>query len=189
MSFHSNIIKAKLTDISALDGQPLAYIGIGSNLGSDSTNPQQILEQAFEALKSLSASPIGVSSLWESQPIDCPPGSPLFINAVAVLAPRISDPLTLLRALQDIELEFGRLRTGQRNAPRTLDLDLLSYGETVRSDEVLTLPHPRLHQRAFVVFPLLEISPDYRVPGTLLRLSELAHSLAEQGLRKVGNNA
>lgn len=189
MSFPSNIIKANLTDVSALDAQPLAYIGIGSNLGADGVNPQKTLAQAVLALKSLSALPVVVSSVWESQPIDCPPDSPVFFNAVAVLAPRIDAPVALLRELQRIELEFGRQRTGQRNAPRTLDLDLLSYGETLWNDEILTLPHPRLHQRAFVVFPLLEVSSEYCVPGTSLRLGDLAHSLAGQGLRKVGNIA
>lgn len=189
MSFHSNIIKARLSDVPALKDKALAYIGIGSNLGSNTGSPEQTLAQAFLALASLSAFPIVVSSLWESQPIDCPTDSPLFINAVAALSPSVTQPLLLLRQLQRIEQEFGRCRTGQRNAPRTLDLDLLSYSDTVWDDETLTLPHPRLQQRAFVVFPLLEISPEYCVPRTSHCLSDLAHTLAGQGLRKFRNNA
>ncbi len=189
MSSHSNIIKASCADIPALEGKPLAYIGVGSNLGAGDADPQRTLEQAFVALATLSALPIAVSSLWETEPIDCPPGSPLFINAVVALAPRLSHPRDLLEELQRIEQEFGRLRLGERNAPRSLDLDLLSYADVLWEDEILTLPHPRLQQRAFVVFPLLEVAPEYRIPGTSSRLSELTYSLVGQGVRKLRNNA
>jgi 2-amino-4-hydroxy-6-hydroxymethyldihydropteridine diphosphokinase len=189
MSFHSNIIRARLNDVPALNNKALAYIGVGSNLGANASSPEQTLEQAFLALASLSAFPIVVSSLWESQPVDCPPGSPLFVNAVAALSPTATEPLVLLRELQRIEQEFGRCRTGQRNAPRTLDLDFLSFSDVKWNDEALTLPHPRLQHRAFVVFPLLELSPEYCVPCSSSRLSDLAHTLVGQGLRKLRNNA
>jgi len=189
MSSRSNIIKAKCADISALSDKPLAFIGVGSNLGAGAADPQRTLEQSFTALAELSDSPIAVSSLWETEPIDCPPGSPLFVNAVVALSPRLTHPRELLGQLQGIEQEFGRLRTGERNAPRSLDLDLLSVADTLWNDAVLTLPHPRLQQRAFVVFPLLEIAPEYCLPGTSSKLSELAKSLAGQGVRKLRNNA
>lgn len=189
MSSRSNIIRAEIADVPMLRDQALAYIGIGSNIGVDDKQPQHTLEQAFLALATLSALPLIVSSLWESQPIDCPPDSPLFINAVAALSPITQDPHHLLSQLQQIEQDFGRQRTGQRNAPRTLDLDLLSYAGIECDDEVLCLPHPRLHQRAFVVFPLLEISPDYRDPSTSRPLRDVQSALAGQGLRKLRKNA
>jgi 2-amino-4-hydroxy-6-hydroxymethyldihydropteridine diphosphokinase len=137
-------------------------IALGSNLG-DSV---EILEAAMERLQRLSASPIRRSSLWQSSPVDCPPGSPMFINAALALQPFAdSTPESLLASLQALEEEFGRRPKAVLNEPRPLDLDLIAFGAAVRSTPRLTLPHPRAHQRRFVLEPLNEIAPDFVLPG------------------------
>lgn len=181
MSSPSNIIRAKLDEVPVLAGSELAFIGIGSNLATRQGEPVQLLQRAFAALAQLSDYPLLVSSLWESTPIDCPPESPRFINAVAALRPRQSSPRQLLTSLQQIEDNFGRRRGAVRNAPRTLDLDILSYGEVLMQEAELTLPHPRMHERAFVLKPLLEIAPNYRIPGMKRPASALLQETVGQG--------
>lgn len=180
MSSPNNIIRAKLEDAPVLAGVHLAYIGIGSNLAADQEEPASLIRRAFSALTLLSDYPLIVSSLWESAPIDCPPGSPRFVNAVAALQPRGDDPRELLASLQQIENDFGRRRGTVRNAPRTLDLDILSFGQILMEEAELTLPHPRMHERAFVLSPLLEISPHYRVPGMARLASVLLQEIPAQ---------
>lgn len=181
MSSPNNIIRARLDDVPALAGAQLAFIGIGSNLASEQEEPIDLLQRAFAALASLSDYPLVVSSLWESTPIDCPPESPRFINAVAALRPRHSNPRQLLSDLQQIEDDFGRRRSAVRNAPRTLDLDILSFAHVRTQEAELTLPHPRMHERAFVLVPLLEIAPNYRVPGMKRPASALVREIEGQG--------
>lgn len=181
MSSPSNIIRAKLEDVPILAGVELAFIGIGSNLAIGQDEPAKVLQRAFAALALLSDYPILVSSLWESAPVDCPPSSPRFINAVAALRPRHNSPRQLLSSLQRIEDEYGRKRGAVRNAPRTLDLDILSFGEVLMQEAELTLPHPRMHQRAFVLKPLLEIAPNFIVPGMKPPASQLLREIVEQG--------
>ena len=181
MSSPSNIIRAKLDDVPILAGVELAFIGIGSNLAKGQDEPAVVLQRAFAALALLSEYPILVSSLWESAPVDCPPGSPRFINAVAALRPRHNSPRQLLSSLQKIEDEYGRKRGTVRNAPRTLDLDILSFGEVLMQETELTLPHPRMHQRAFVLKPLLEIAPNFIVPGMKPPASQLLREIVDQG--------
>lgn len=187
MSFRSNIIKANLDQMPALAGIELAYIGIGSNLHSRHGEPVQVLESALNAIALWSASPVLVSSFWESTPVDCPPDSPRFVNAVAAIVPGEISPRDLLLRLQALELEFGRVRSGVRNAPRTLDLDILSFGNRELQEETLTLPHPRMHERAFVLRPLLEIAPHYRIPGFMLPADELLAQIVDQGTLSVIN--
>ena len=98
-----------------------------------------------------------VSSVYETAPVGGPPGQGPYLNAVAELRTEL-DPDALLGVLLEIESTLGRVRT-ERDGPRTLDLDLLLYGDVVRDDARLTLPHPRLHQRLFVLKPLAEIAP------------------------------
>ncbi len=134
------------------------WIGLGANLG----NPRKAFSLALESLQSLESTRIvALSRLFRSEPVDA--SGPDFINAVAALDTGLP-PEALLAALQKIEREAGR-RPSTRNAPRLLDLDLLACGNTVRNDEFLQLPHPRLHQRAFVVMPLAEIAPGLELPG------------------------
>lgn len=181
MSSLPNIIRARLEDVPALAGADLAFIGIGSNLATSQGQPVQLLKQAFEALANLSDLPIVVSSMWDSTPLDCPPGSPRFVNAVAALRPMHSSPRRLLVDLQKIEADFGRSRGAVRNAPRPLDLDILSFAQVLMQDAALTLPHPRMHERAFVLKPLLEIAPDFQVPGMEGPASALIQQIAGQG--------
>ena len=131
-----------------------AYIGLGANLGADLS---ATLTQAALRLEALPDTRVAaLSSAWRSAPVDA--GGPDFLNAVAALDTALA-PLDLLDALQAIEQAHGRERP-YRNAPRTLDLDLLLYGDLTLDTPRLTLPHPRLGDRAFVLRPLLEIAPE-----------------------------
>lgn len=134
------------------------FIGLGANLGDLALT----LRQALNALNVLpDTQAVAVSSAYRSAPIDA--GGPDYLNAVAELDTALP-PVELLRALQVIERAHGRERPFV-HAPRTLDLDLLLYGDLTFASPDLTVPHPRLHQRAFVLLPLLEIAPALAVPG------------------------
>lgn len=140
----------------------LAIIALGSNLG-DSV---QILRDAMTRLQTFSDEPILKSSLWQTTPVDCPPGSPKFLNAVVGLVPRHEEtPESLLIRLQELEREFGRMPKKILNEPRPLDLDLIAFGPETRQSPQLTLPHPRAHQRRFVLQPLSEMAPELILPG------------------------
>jgi 2-amino-4-hydroxy-6-hydroxymethyldihydropteridine diphosphokinase len=135
-----------------------AWIGLGANLG----DRHLTIEQALEALRALPRTRlVARSSLFASAPHDA--AGPDYLNAVARLD-TLLEPLELLSALQRIEQRFGRSRP-HRNAPRTLDLDLLLYGDEVLHGPVLQVPHPRMHERAFVLRPLAELDPDLAIPG------------------------
>jgi 2-amino-4-hydroxy-6-hydroxymethyldihydropteridine diphosphokinase len=137
----------------------IAYIGIGSNLD----DPRRQVLDAFDELDRLPHSRVVKrSSLYRSAPVGYA-AQPDFINAVAQLETGLAAE-RLLAELQAIEARRGRSRSFA-NAPRTLDLDLLMLGATRLSSPVLTVPHPRMHERAFVLKPLLEISPDAEIPG------------------------
>lgn len=155
-----------------------AYIGLGANLGDLAAT----LKAALDALAALPGSQLlAVSSGWRSAPVDA--GGPDFLNAVACLDTRLA-PLALLDGLQAIEQAHGRERP-YRHAPRTLDLDLLVIEGQSWSDDRLILPHPRLHERAFVLRPLLELAPDLALPG-LGRLEEHLAGVADQRLSREG---
>lgn len=135
-----------------------AYIGLGANLG----DARATLASALEALAALPATrPVAQSAHYRSAPVDAT--GPDYINAVAVLDTAMA-PEALLTALLGIEARHGRVRSAP-NAPRTLDLDLLAYGDEVRQSPTLVVPHPRLHLRAFALLPLLEVAPQLRLPG------------------------
>jgi 2-amino-4-hydroxy-6-hydroxymethyldihydropteridine diphosphokinase len=139
-------------------GPVLAYVGLGANLG----DARATLRQAVSALAGLPGSQMhACSSLYRSAPLDAQ--GPDFLNAAVALRTRL-DAQSLLRHLLAIEQRHGRERP-YRNAPRTLDLDLLLHGDSVVEAPGLTLPHPRMHLRAFVLAPLLELDPRARVPG------------------------
>lgn len=139
-------------------GPARAYIGLGANLGA----PRVAIDGAIHALDRLpSTRVVRASALYRTAPIDA--GGDDYVNAAVALDTAL-EPLELLDALQRIEAAHGRVRTF-RNAPRTLDLDLLVYDDRRLSSERLTLPHPRLHERAFVLVPLAEIAPGLEVPG------------------------
>lgn len=136
------------------------YLGLGANLDA----PLQQLQHAVNALMQLPQSELAaVSSFYGSKPMG-PQDQPDYVNAVAALDTRLA-PEALLDELQRIELEQGRQRKDDRWGPRTLDLDILLYGEEVIATPRLTVPHYGLHQREFVVYPLLELAPALQVPG------------------------
>ena len=155
-----------------------SWIGLGSNLD----NPQVQLRRAVAALADLPGSTLdAISPLYRSPPLG-PQDQPWFLNAVARLATTLP-PLELLDALQAIEAAHDRKRE-RRWGPRTLDLDILIYGERVENVERLSLPHPGVGQRAFVLYPLNDIDPQLDVPG-LGTVSELAAAVSGDGLEKL----
>jgi 2-amino-4-hydroxy-6-hydroxymethyldihydropteridine diphosphokinase len=134
--------------------------------------------RAMERLQELSSQPLAKSSLLETKPIDCPPGSPNFVNAVVGLIPHGDEtPESLLRKLQRLEKEFGRTPKKVLNEARPLDLDIIAFGNEVRATADLTLPHPRAHVRQFVLQPLAEIAPGLILPGQTRPVSELLKQL------------
>jgi len=136
----------------------IAFVGIGANLGDARAN-------VLDALRRLAlldgTAVIETSGLYRTAPVDS--SGPDYINAVACIDTAF-DPHELLAALQDIEQAHGRERP-YRNAPRTLDLDLLLYGDQQIATDTLTVPHPRMQERGFVLAPLAEIAPDLVIPG------------------------
>lgn len=137
-----------------------AYVALGANLG----DPLQAVQQALARLDQLPQTRlISASSLYETAPHEAQ--GPMYVNAVAQLGTRLNAP-DLLQALQALELAAGRVRS-HTNAPRTLDLDILFYGEAQISSPHLTVPHPRWDQRAFVLWPLKDVAPG-RVSADML---------------------
>ena len=152
----------------------MVVVALGSNLGA----PAETLQSAMAELEHLAAGPLLRSSLWRSTPIDCPAGSPDFINAVVAFE-LIDDetPETLLTKLRLIETQLGRKRTGIVNEARSLDLDLIAFGNERRSSAAINLPHPRATQRRFVLAPLAEILPSFQAPGWPAPASDLLKRL------------
>jgi 2-amino-4-hydroxy-6-hydroxymethyldihydropteridine diphosphokinase len=146
-----------------------AFIAFGSNLGDRHAH---LLAAREHLCTTAGISCLAASSLYESQPSGGPGGQGLYLNAVVAIATVLA-PLALLQLLQAIEKEHGRMRS-ERWAERTLDLDLLFYDDLILQTESLTLPHPRLHERAFVLLPCAEIAPALLHPvygQTILQLS------------------
>ncbi|MCC2640650.1 MAG: folK [Nitrospira sp.] len=138
-----------------------AFIGFGSNLG----NRIDFCDRAVTLLSLLPHSRLeAVSSLYETEPVDdgAAPGPEWFLNGVAQIETDIS-PKSLLEICREIERSLGRNQDNRRG-PRTLDLDLLLYGDYILNEPALTIPHPRLHQRRFVLAPLVELDPDRQHP-------------------------
>lgn len=155
-----------------------AYVALGANLD----DPAATVRAAFAALANLPDSRIvHCSSLYRTAPVGIA-DQPEFINAVAELETSLA-PEALLDALLEIEQRFGRIRA-ERNGPRTLDLDLLLYNDQYLDLPRLTLPHPRLHLRAFVLQPLAEIAPDLVIPGRGTVAAWLP-AVANQGIVKL----
>jgi 2-amino-4-hydroxy-6-hydroxymethyldihydropteridine diphosphokinase len=154
------------------------FVALGANLG----DPLATVSAAIQALRGLDCAEfVAASSLYRTAPVGLR-HQPDFINAVVELV-AVSPAPTLLQALFDIEARFGRVRSA-KNAPRTLDLDLLLYGDEVRDDPALTLPHPRLHERAFVLAPLAELAPRLEIAGRG-RVDELLRHCADQRIERL----
>jgi 2-amino-4-hydroxy-6-hydroxymethyldihydropteridine diphosphokinase len=148
--------------VRSAEFQKLVFIALGSNLGDS----PKIISDAMARLQNFSKEPISKSSLWETSPVDCPPGSPKFVNAVVGLIPQKNEtPESLLAKLQSLEKEFGRVPKKVLNEARPLDLDLIAFGAETRNSPELILPHPRAHERRFVLQPLSEIAPDLVLLG------------------------
>jgi len=154
-----------------------AFVGLGANLGD---RELQIDSACTEIAALPTTTLVARSALYASAPLDAPGGE--YLNAVAHVRTALS-PLELLRALQAIESRHGRVRPFA-GAPRTLDLDLLLYGGLVLASDELTLPHPRLHERAFALVPLAEIAPESTVPGRG-RVADLCAAVAAQRVAKL----
>ena len=155
----------------------LAVVALGSNLGDS----RQTIRDAMARLQKLSDQPILKSSLWQTSPVNCPPGSPNFVNAVVGLVPRAGEtPESLLKKLRVLEKEFGLRPRKVLNEPRPLDLDLIAFGAEKRNSPELTLPHPRAHERRFVLQPLSEIAPELILSGQGKTVSELLAGLRSE---------
>jgi 2-amino-4-hydroxy-6-hydroxymethyldihydropteridine diphosphokinase len=163
------------------------FIGLGSNLGER----QQQLRWAVKHLDGIDGVKVTLcSSLYETAPLgnfsdDDIGDQPDFLNAVCQVDTALSAE-QLLTVMLDLETQAGRSRNGGRNSPRTLDLDLLLYGDQVIQSGQLTLPHPRLHNRAFVLYPLLEIAPLLTIPGKG-RADKFINNVESQAIKKTGH--
>jgi 2-amino-4-hydroxy-6-hydroxymethyldihydropteridine diphosphokinase len=161
-----------------------AYIALGSNLG----DRRRFLDQALQLLRDDPRVAVTrVSSYHETEPVGGPRGQGAYLNAAAELQSDLP-PQNLLRLLLDVEARLGRVRQ-ERFGPRTIDLDLLMYGEATSDDEGLTLPHPRMHQRLFVLRPLAEIAPQARHPRLGLTVRDMLRELQPPGRELTGLRA
>jgi 2-amino-4-hydroxy-6-hydroxymethyldihydropteridine diphosphokinase len=138
---------------------PLAYIGLGANLG----DREATIRRALQLLERDDTAVVAVSTLRETEPVGYR-DQPRFLNGAAALRTEL-EPRELLELLLTVERELGRDRSGPRFGPRTIDLDLLLYEGRVVSEPGLDVPHPRLHERAFALEPLLELDERLEVPG------------------------
>jgi 2-amino-4-hydroxy-6-hydroxymethyldihydropteridine diphosphokinase len=156
-----------------------AYVGVGSNL----EDPRAQVLRAISGLAQLPRTRVELTSpLYRSRPLG-PIVQPDFVNAVAGLLTQLEAP-ALLAALRALEAALGRPAAHQRWGPRVIDLDLLSYGSDRRSAPALTLPHPGIPERNFVLYPLADIAPDLDLPG-LGRVAALAGAVTAEGLARL----
>jgi len=165
-----------------------AYLALGSNLASSHGSPAATVLAAMDEIACWSEQPLICSSLWSSTPVDCPPGSPSFVNAVVAMVPKVTEsPRSLLSKMLELERLFGRQPAAVVNAPRSLDLDLICYGNQQLAEADLTLPHPRAHRRSFVLIPMAEIAPNLYLPGQSQTVAELARLLdgRKPGIKKI----
>lgn len=154
-----------------------AWIGLGANLG----DPRAQIEGALAALGEDPRLTVErISELIASAPVGGPPGQPQYLNGVAEIRFR-GTPHGLLELLMTVERQFGRRRL-VANGPRTIDLDLLAMGDRIVRDAVLTLPHPRLARRAFVLGPWASLAPQTRLPGFQRTVGELLEALESAGV-------
>ena len=168
-----------------LEAQPILIVdsqsmrcglGLGSNSGDRLENLRAARREILAAPEWRKEAPdhLLCASVYETEPIGCPPGTASFLNTVLELTAAAEiTPALLLRRLQSIEVALGRPSRHPRNAPRSIDLDLLYLGNLELSTEDLTLPHPRLRERRFVLAPLAEIRPNLVLPGDARPVAEL----------------
>lgn len=164
------------------DWTATAFIALGSNVGDRA----RVLQEAMKQVAAFSAGRVALSSIWITTPVDCPPGSSLFLNAAMGLTPATGvKPEELLHQLLRLEKEWGRKPKIVLNEPRPLDLDLIAFGQCTRNTAQLILPHPRAHLRRFVLQPLSEIAPHLVLPGLTRTVVELLRDLpADAAMRR-----
>ncbi len=152
---------------------------VGLSLGSNLGDRLATLESACDALAEAFGS-LRLSQVYETAPIGCPEGSPAYLNACVEIATELP-PDALLRVAQGIENALGRERSGIYGEPRTCDIDIIYYDTETVSTPMLTIPHPRAHERAFVLRPLCDIDPELRLPGQAATVAELLAALPDDG--------
>jgi 2-amino-4-hydroxy-6-hydroxymethyldihydropteridine diphosphokinase len=158
-----------------------AGIALGSNLGDS----QATLRDALEALRGISSDGgCLIAPLYQTRPLGCPPGSPDFLNTVVEIGFE-GGARRLLEITRGIEIQLGRTRGGPRNSPRVIDLDLLYCGDERIDSDGLTLPHPRMFERRFVLQPLADIRPDLVLPECGLSVAAVLESLAAEAFPPV----
>ena len=138
---------------------PRAFLGLGANLGER----LETLQRAVDLLAARGVRSVTSSRVWATAPVGGPPDQPEFLNVVVEVDPGTMTPGDVLTAANAVEAELGR-RRDVRWGPRTIDIDLLLWGTEHSDDPALTIPHPRKHERAFVVLPLMDIDPDPHLP-------------------------
>jgi 2-amino-4-hydroxy-6-hydroxymethyldihydropteridine diphosphokinase len=159
-----------------------AYVGMGSNLGDRAGH----LLFGVRGMMSAGLTVLRLSSFYETEPVGVADPQPAYLNMVAELGPALPPPEELLALLLQIERDAGR-RRGRPLAPRTLDLDLLLYGDERRDTQLLTLPHPRLHLRRFVLEPLNELAPGARHPALGRTCAELLAAVEDDSEVRLWN--
>ena len=163
--------------------QVKAYLGLGSNLG-DRTAMLRGARQALQRQPSVSV--VASSPLYATAPVGGPAGQPPYLNAVLAIG-TVLPPERLLELCQQVEKEFGRVRSERWDA-RTLDIDILLFGTLLRLEPELILPHPRLHERAFVLTPLVDLDPELVHPVVYLTVGELLQRLdTTEGVQRVAD--
>jgi 2-amino-4-hydroxy-6-hydroxymethyldihydropteridine diphosphokinase len=158
----------------------VAYLSLGSNLGDRKQN----LVRAYAELAKAEVEMVRYSSIYETEPQDFV-DQPAFLNCVLAVRSELP-PFPFLRLTQGIEAAIGRTPSGFPKGPRVIDIDILLLGDFIVHDERLTIPHPRMSDRRFVLEPLAEIAPDLRCPGTGALIRDLLPRVQEQGVRLIG---
>jgi 2-amino-4-hydroxy-6-hydroxymethyldihydropteridine diphosphokinase len=147
-------------------------IALGSNLGGEPGNPKENLLEGVTLIEAALGFPVRLSSLWASEPQGMSSDAENFVNAVAVTRTSLS-PGCLLQMLQGIEIRMGRSADHGLNESRVIDLDIITYGDCEIVQPDLVVPHPKAHERLFVLLPLAELQPDLVLPGQRLSIREL----------------
>ncbi|MAE51504.1 MAG: 2-amino-4-hydroxy-6-hydroxymethyldihydropteridine diphosphokinase [Micavibrio sp.] len=155
----------------------MILIALGANLKGPYGPPENTLKMALVTLENAGVHIVGKSRIWVTEPVPVS-DQPLYRNAVIAVQTKRS-PIDLLELLHTIEADFGRVRS-ERNAARILDLDLLSYNDVVIHDECISIPHPRMHERAFVLVPLCEVNSDWVHPVLQKTANELLSMLPDR---------
>ena len=166
----------------------MIVIGYGANLDSEYGSPFETFEVACRMLEKAGIKILQTSSMWETSPVDTAEDQPWYINAVLSVETDLNEAC-VLSALLKIEEDMGRQRT-YKNAARIIDMDLIDYDGIVTNYPNLTLPHPRMHERGFVLLPLQEIAPNWQHPRLNVGVDKLLSDVPpDQQMRKVNTHA